>query len=416
MKIAINFQHIDPARGGAETYVADLCRGLVARGCRVEVYAESCAEGALPAGARHVQVESKGATRGGRIMSFARRSAAVLEGAEHDCVVGLINTWRQDVLIPQGGVRAASLEANARRFATPAGRALYRLGKRIQPKFGLYRAIEERQYDLARETTYVAVSAMVKRDIERFHNVPGRRIQVVPNAIDAGRLAVPQPAATRCALRNRLGLEPSDLAALFVGHNFALKGLSPLLRALALRRERNPGSRPIRLLVCGGGKSGPFRSLAARLGLGDSIRWVGFLPEIREAYWASDFFVSPTYYDPCSLVVFEALACGLPVVTTACNGAGELITQGREGFVATSPDALVELSQAFEHLADDGARALMSRHATELGRAQSFDRHVDRMLRVFEDAAAQRARGPRPAASQPHLGTNKKSRKSLFQS
>src|SRR6202011_200606 len=118
------------------------------------------------------------------------------------------------------------------------------------------------------------------------------------------------------------------------------------------------------------------------LGLADVVHLLGFLPEIRPAFHASDFFVLPTYYDPCSLVVFEALACGLPVITTACNGAGELITEGREGFVITHPDARGHLADALDRMANDETRTTMSVHATELGRAQSFDLHVSRLLEV----------------------------------
>jgi UDP-glucose:(heptosyl)LPS alpha-1,3-glucosyltransferase len=227
--------------------------------------------------------------------------------------------------------------------------------------------------------------------------VPRNRIHVIPNAIDAERLDVAQPGAVRCKFRNAVGLAPDELVGLFVGHNYWLKGLKPLLHALADRKRRRPGARPITLVVCGGGAVGPFRRMARNLGLGDSVRLLGFVDDVRACYWSCDFLVAPTYYDPCSLVVFEALACGLPVITTACNGAGELMTDGREGYVVTAPDATGELTAALDHMADDAERLRMSAHAAALGREQSMDRHVGRLVKVFEEAAAKSRRGPHRA-------------------
>ena len=315
----------------------------------------------------------------------------------------MINTWYHDVIIPQGGVRRGSLEANARRFPAGWRRSLYKAGKRLTPSSWVYQAIEAKQYDPARPARVVAVSEMVKGHLQRYHHVPASRIHVIPNAIDAGRLLDDQPGAVRCAFRNGQGLAPGDLVGLFVGHNFWLKGLKPLLEALALRKQRDAGGRPVKLVVCGGGSLGPFRRIVRRLGLENEVTLLGFYPDVRACYWGCDFFVSPTYYDPCSLVVFEALACGLPVITTACNGAGEVMTDGREGYVATAPDALGEIVSALDHMAIDSERLEMSGHARRLGLEQSMDRHVARLVKVFEDVAASKSRrGPhlaRPGAA-----------------
>ena len=156
--------------------------------------------------------------------------------------------------------------------------------------------------------------------------------------------------ATRRAFRERLGLHDDDLVVLFVGHNYKLKGLGRLMDALALRARNDAGARPIHLVACGGGDPTPFRRKARDLGHGSTAHLVGFLPSVKEAYWAADAFALPTYYDPCSLVVLEALTCGLPVITTAMNGAGELITPGREGFVVPSPDSIEAISEALERV------------------------------------------------------------------
>jgi UDP-glucose:(heptosyl)LPS alpha-1,3-glucosyltransferase len=203
---------------------------------------------------------------------------------------------------------------------------------------------------------------------------------------------------------------------LFVGHNFALKGLKPLLAALAARRQQYRRARPIQLLVCGGDPE-PYRRLAGWLGLADSVHFLGFYPDVNACYWSSDFFVQPTYYDPCSLVVLEALACGLPVITTAQNGASELMADGREGYVLTNPDAQGELIAALNNLAVDDTRQTMAVHAAKLGREQTFDAHVSRLTAIFgEVAASKTTRTPHSPkreskSNAPHFEQLKKSRR-----
>ena len=100
--------------------------------------------------------------------------------------------------------------------------------------------------------------------------------------------------------------------------NYRLKGLDPLLRGVARMRETPEfaeRAKAFRLVVVGNPKFGAYEKLAARLGIAEQVRFVGHCREMRNAYFASDFLVHPTFYDPCSLVVLEALACGLPVIT-----------------------------------------------------------------------------------------------------
>lgn len=299
MRLALNFPRIDPTRGGAETYIVDLCHSLIRAGHHVDLYAESWKDGSLPPEVRCIPVATHGHSRRKRIWNFALNSAAAMNPDEYDCTVGFINTYAHDVIIPQGGVHAGSLEANSRRFAGPILRRLYVLGKMLNPNSSIYRAIERRQYTPDRHARVVAVSNMVRRDLQQYHHVPRERIHVIPNAIDPQRVKVAQPGAVRCAFRNKLGLEPGDVVGLFVGHNFALKGLQPLLRALGARTRAR--ARPIHLLVCGGGHAASYRRLAETLGISESVHFLGFHSDIRECYAASDFFVLPTYYDPCRL-------------------------------------------------------------------------------------------------------------------
>jgi UDP-glucose:(heptosyl)LPS alpha-1,3-glucosyltransferase len=415
MHLALNFPRVDPNRGGAETYIVDLCTSLIQAGHSVDLYAESWKDGVLPPEVRCIPVAAPGRNRRARIWNFARNSAAAIDSSHYDCTVGFINTYAHDVIIPQGGVHGGSMQANAMRFKSPLVRRLYLLGKMLDPKYQVYRAIEHRQYAPERQARVIAVSNMVRRHIQMIHHVPRSLIHVVPNAIDADRLKVEQPGAVRCAFRNRLGLEPSDLVGLFVGHNLALKGLKPLLQALGARNR--PGARPIHLLVCGGGRAARYRRMARALGIDQTVHFLGFHNDIRECFASSEFFVMPSYYDPCSLVVLEALACGLPVITTVQNGASELYGDGQEGYVLTSPDAQGELMAALEHMTDDARRKTMSARAALLGAEQSFDRHVSALIKIFQEVAASRnnhAGHGRHGSSRPHAAhstADKKSRR-----
>lgn len=410
LRLALVHPRVDPSRGGAETYVADLARGLIAAGHRVDVVTADAAPGALPDDAGLIRVALGRAGRLGRVVEFAVESEATLRsiGRNFDCTVGFINTWHQDVIIPQGGLHAGSLERNARRYAAGPARWCYASGKRLNPKDWVYRWIERRQYEPARGTRVVAVSHLVRGHLERYRGVGGDRVRVIPNAIDADRLAVGDRAATRAAFRARLGIGERDLLGLFVGHNPRLKGLPALLDTLGAYQAARPGARPIHLAVCAGGDLGDYRRRAERLGLGGRVHLLGFEEDVRPCFHGADFLAHPTYYDPCSLVVFEALACGLPVVTTLSNGAAEVMTNGVQGFVVGRPDAREEWLDALALLGDDARRAAMSEAARTLGREQSFDRHVGRLVELFREVAARKrqlhagsrsARGPHATAA-----------------
>lgn len=399
MRLALIHRQIDPSRGGAETYVVDLAARLLAAGHSVDVVTSGVTEGALPPGVRIVNVPAPALTRMGAIWKFAVESERHLRARPdaYDCTIGFINTWHQDILIPQGGVHSGSLAANARRYG-PVARAFYLLSKRINPKsWGLYRAIERRQFDPARSTRYVAVSRMVQRDLQQYWHVDPERITIIPNAIDPDRMALSDADQVRREFRRQHGLSDTDTAGLFIAHNFRLKGLGPLLESIA-RYRRQPGAKPgLKLLVCGGGEIPPFRQMAEKLGIADAVKFLGRVPDVRVAYHGADFHVLPTYYDPCSLVVFEAMACGLPVITTRCNGAGELIEPGVHGFVVDRPDSLEALADALGRMTDPVARRAMAEQATRLGQEQSMDRHVASLLALAGRVAAGRRTVPAPA-------------------
>ena len=128
-----------------------------------------------------------------------------------------------------------------------------------------------------------------------------------------------------------------------------------------------------------------------RLGVEDVILSVPGTPNPERYYGAADLLVHPTFYDACSLAVFEALASGLPVITTKSNGAGGIITDGREGFVVDDPRDISALADRIHHFFDDRIREASSRAARRLAEGYPMERNFQEMMRVFQEVASQQS-------------------------
>jgi len=140
-----------------------------------------------------------------------------------------------------------------------------------------------------------------------------------------------------------------------------------------------------RLLLLVAGKDDPrrYERLAADLNVAGQVRFLGPVSDMRPLYAAADFFVLPTRHDPCSLVVLESLAMGLPVISTVFNGACEIMESGRHGEVLADPADIPALSAAMRWLLDGPTRAQMREACLALRGKLSFDTHVDRLLGIY---------------------------------
>ncbi|MGE3181421.1 MAG: glycosyltransferase, partial [Phycisphaerae bacterium] len=144
-------------------------------------------------------------------------------------------------------------------------------------------------------------------------------------------------------------------------------GLGPLLRAIAM------GSPSACLLIAGNGRQTPYVRMAKQLGVGERVAFLGSRFPVSELFAVSTLLCHPTWYDPCSRVVLEALQFGIPVVTTKWNGAAECIRDGIDGAVISDPDSISELTAAIRAASrmDPGRLSrsddlTMARHAREL--------------------------------------------------
>lgn len=384
MKIGFQIEHLDPARGGAETYVHRFARELVAAGHEVHLFATAFAH--EPEGAVTHRVLRRGLSRWERDLRFARAAGRAARRADLDVVVAVGRTFGASVLQPHGGTLAGSRRQNLRLISSGAWRGLKGAFDALNPRVRAQAWIEGRQYAADPPPEVIAISRMVRRDMQEFHGVPDERLHLVYNGVDLERFSPAACEALRAEARQRWGLGEGETCFLIVAHNFRLKGVRELVEAAgALDRGR-----PWRLVVVG--KGGPRRYVeqARRLGCADRLLLAGPMDDVTPAYAACDVYVQPTWYDPCSLVVLEALACGRPVVTTRFNGAGELMEDGREGFVLDAPAPVGPLVEAMRRLLDPDARRPMGLAARRTAEQYPIERNFKEMMAVFETAAARK--------------------------
>ena len=230
-----------------------------------------------------------------------------------------------------------------------AGEGCHRawLAARGRPGRGVYNAVvlalERRVF--ASTPQVVAIARLGKAEIEQLYGVPAARVHVVYNGVDLVRFRPASP-AERAAARAEADLPADARTLLFVGSGFARKGLATAIDAMA----RLSGD--ARLVVVGKGDVSDYVAQAERLGVAKRIVWLGVRPDVERWYAAADVVVLPTTYEPFGNVHLEALACGVPIVTTTRAGGAEIVRDDCGAVVAPADASAV--AAAVERL---GARS-----------------------------------------------------------
>jgi UDP-glucose:(heptosyl)LPS alpha-1,3-glucosyltransferase len=396
MNIAFCYESVLPARGGCETYIADLARRLLADRHEVHVYASRWDAKSLPEGIQYHAISNIWAPRFLKPWLFGWKCLKAQSQQTHDVTIGFDKTWGQDVLYPQGGLHKASAQHNLLKHANPLVRKLAGFVKWFDLANWSYTLLERRQYLSADPSLIVVNSYMVRDHFMRYYHVPPGHIHVVRSSIDPQRFPEQDRLKCRSLCREQFGIAPNEVVGLFAAMNYHLKGLEPLLHAtqrMLTRPEYLGNAPPFRLMVVGHPNADDYKTLAKRLGIQDHVKFVGYCPEMRNAYFAADFLVHPTFYDPCSLVVLEALACGLPVITSRYNGASELMhtTPGQqEGFVVSDPHDHQQLSWCLAQMLDGVRRQSFAQAARRNALQWTFEQHYRQLMNVLQEAAARR--------------------------
>ena len=332
MKIALVRARYNPY-GGAERFAARAVTALAAdraHATEIAVLARSWrdveSDDAMPA-VRLVRCDPFYLGSVWRDASFARAVHAHLRGEAFDLVQSHERIVGLPIYRAGDGVHAAWLERRAR-----AGTASTRLGIAVNPHHRYLLAIERAMFEHPALRAVICNSEMVRSEIVARFAIDPAKLVLIRNGVDLVRFHPGARVVHRDPLRARLQIADDVTVFTMVGSGFERKGVGFALQALTVVPAAT-------LVIVGDDKRrARYEADARRLGVAGRVRFVGSVVDPLPYYAAADFLLAPTLYDPFPNAALEALACGLPVVTTDACGVAELIDDGRTGWVVPSGD------------------------------------------------------------------------------
>lgn len=244
---------------------------------------------------------------------------------------------------------------------------------------------------LRRSDMIIAVSEFTKKEIlKNYDDVPSGKIKVIHNGVDVERFS---PVEDKSAFKKKFGFRNEDLLILYVGRLYSRKGLPTLIEAIPKVAEKFNG---VKFIISGKGlkdEENKLRRYAKKLGVEEKLIFLGYFPDeaLPDLYRAADIFVFPSIYENLPFAMLEAMASGLPVITTTVGGIPEVIQNGKNGFMI-EPYNSAALAERILYLIESPKVAyemgLSGRETVE--RKFSWEGITSQVLQVYREAIAKR--------------------------
>lgn len=384
MKVAIIIERYDISLGGAEWLVYELASALCKLGVDVDILA---AQG--NSAAANVRILCpEGQSKRISLASFEKLISNYIGSNHYDIIHSLIPLTLADVYQPPGGSFAETIIRNAASYRNKLVSSYKKATAFINWRRTEMLWAEKKLCRDPNGPIIAALSNYVKDQFTSHYNLDSERIALVPNGVKVDNQVdteIAEKLKTKIFQQIEIESSANPVFFLFGANNFRLKGLGVLTEALAILYQSQMPRNPY-LIVAGSGKINKFRSVAEKLNLGRKIAFLGHLPHIQNAMSISDVAVLPTFYDPCSRYILEALAACKPVITTKFNGASDFFVNNRHGKVIDTPENIDALTEAIRYFTntkniENASQAIIEDNLKE---NISIDRAARQLLDVYE--------------------------------
>ncbi len=350
--------------GGTERDLYHLTELLIRFGHRVTIYCQEVRT--TPADGISIRKVPSLPGRTAKLLGLAWLGPKMSYKGGHDLVIGFTRILNQDIVRCGGGTHKVFLD----RIKETEG-----LLKRSERTLSLYHnsllAIEKRQLQRGNRKI-LAISGVVKKEIMDVYGVPNNTIEVIYDGVDIDTFSTDKKVLHRATTREVFGIPQDSPLVLFLGNGFKRKGLETLLNSMSLIKDKN-----VYCLAVGGDSSlQSYKELAEKLGIGRQVIFVGAQKEPERFYAAADIFVLPSIQEAFGNAVLEAMACGIPVITTEVAGASELMTDGLERFILRDPKDASCLAEMISELLDSVLRVSISKQVREIAEGYTLEKNA----------------------------------------
>lgn len=389
-RIAIIIERAKVELGGAERSVFELAESLREVGLEVDILA---AKGKTDAENVHILCQDNPGKRA-CYFTFAKALRRYLSENHYHLIHSVLPFDFVDIYQPRGGTYVESILRNAASYQNKLFESYKRMTALANFRRTILLCAERKLCRRPNGPVIAAISKYVAEQLKQHYGVVDERIVVVPNGVKIDEeVNTVEADRIRNQIFAQLGLNEADKPVLFLfaANNFRLKGLAVLIKALSVYDETTfqKTGQSAYLIIAGGGKTQDYRKLAKRLNpsmMDREIVFLGPIEHIQNALSIIDVAVLPTFYDPCSRYILEALAAGKPVITTRFNGASEQFVHNRHGKVIERSEDVSALAEAIGYFADTDniQKASEAIIADNLKEQISIKRAAKQLLSVYE--------------------------------
>lgn len=358
--------------GGLQRDMLRIALACQERGCAIHVYTTRWT-GEVPSGLILHRHNPGGLTNHGRMRRYHAWVAGELAAHRPACVVGFNKIPGLDVYFAADGCYVEAARRKSIWF------------DRLTGRYGLYARFERAVFSRSSQTEIMLIAETQRRDFEKTYGTPSSRMHLLPPWISPDRVIPHDRKQTRQAVRVALGCKNEDFLLLQVGSDFRGKGVDRTLLALAALPDAWRSR--VKMAFVGDDRPGSYRRLAQRLGLSESVVFLGGRDDVMALMTGADLLVHPARNEAAGVVLIEALVAGLPVLCTGLCGHAGHIRQAQAGVVLPPPFDQAELNRCLLDMLTDGRLPLYSSGALAYVAEMDLYAMPERAADIIEAAA-----------------------------